>query len=238
MSETPVTSSDGDEGKLPSLPIRLVQVFVSPIRLFEKLRDEPAAWGALLLGALLSGAASLLIPMELWENMMRTQITQAGQPIPDDLSMPATFARIAGSVGPLVFFPIMGAIGAGLYSLLFLFGMGYEGRYAQYFAVTAHALLLMAVAAALLTPLRILTGNLQFTVTLGALFPFLGDGLFARFLNLADLFSLWTVGLVGVGAAVIDGTKRPGPSAAIAIFALLLILLFVAGVFGVGARPG
>jgi len=234
-SEVPAAQEEGRA--LSPLPSRVLQVFVSPIRLFEGLRTNPVAWGAILLAAGLAALANLLIPVELLENTMREQIAQAGQPVPDDLGMIVTIARIGGPVGAFVFLPIAIALSAGLFSLIFLFGFGFEGRFKQYFAVAAHAALVLSVAGLLLTPLRILSGNVQFTLTLGGLFPFLGDNLIGRFLNLLDLFALWTIGLIGVGAAVVDGKKGIVGSAAISVGALLLILLLAASL-GLGGGRG
>jgi hypothetical protein len=237
MSDTEDPIEEADAPRLAPLPMRVVQVFVSPVRLFQALRERPVAWGAILLGAVLAAASNLVIPAELFEDMMRNQIAQAGGEAPADLGMMVTIGRIGGTVGALIFFPITIALTAGLFSLLFLFGFGFEGRFKQYFAVAAHASLILSVAGALLTPLRILSGDIQFNLTLGGLFPFLGDGLAGRFLGLLDLFALWAIALVGVGAAVIDGNKGAGAAAAMSVGTLLLILLVVAS-FGFGGGPG
>jgi hypothetical protein len=237
MSDTVDSTVETAEPRLAPLPLRVVQIFVSPIRLFQALRGNPVAWGAVLLGAALAAISNIVIPAELFEDMMREQIAQAGGEVPDDLGMMVNIGRIGGSVGAFVFFPITIALTAGLLSLVFLFGFGFEGRFKQYFAVAAHAALLIAVAGLLLTPLRILSGNIRFTLTVGGLFPFLGDGLVGRFLGLLDLFALWAIALVGVGAAVIDGKKGLGGGAAISVGAVLLILLVVAS-FGFGGGPG
>jgi hypothetical protein len=151
--------------------------------------------------------------------------------------MVLTIARIGGPVGAFVILPIVIALSAGLFSLVFLFGFGFEGRYKQYFSIAAHAALVLGVAGLALTPLRILSGNVQFTLTLGGLVPFLGDGLLGRFMNLLDLFALWTIGLIGVGAAVIDGKKGLAGAAATSVGTLLLLLLLAASL-GLGGGRG
>lgn len=221
----------------PSLPVRALQVVVAPIRLFEALRHRPVFWGALLLAALLTALGTAVIPASVWENSIRTQLMAAGQEVPAELGTMLTLTRVMGSIGPVVALPIMAFAGAGLFSLLFLFGMGYEGSYGRILSVTAHALLFLGIAGLLLTPARILSGNLQFTLSIGSLLPFFGDGLVGRFLNLLDLFGLWAAALIGMGAATMDGQRSPASGALVSLGAVLLLLLLVAGVFGAGAPP-
>jgi hypothetical protein len=237
MSENEGPTPQLEVPKLPSLPLRIVQVFVAPVRLFEALRGHPVAWSAILIAAVLASAANGLIPAGLWEDMMREQMTQAGADLPDDLGTVVTIARFASVAGSFFFYPVIVAIMAGLFSLLFLFGMGFEGRFKQYFSIAAHASLVLAVIGVILTPLRILSGNVQFSVNVGALLPFLEGSLLGRWSSMMDVFSLWSVALIGVGAAVIDGKKSPATAAGVAVGALLLVMLIFAS-FGLGGAPG
>ncbi|MEX0935585.1 MAG: YIP1 family protein [Gemmatimonadota bacterium] len=214
------------DDRLPGLPTRLVQVLVAPGRLFRTLAREPRSWDALALGIVLAGLSNLLLPIEVWEQTIREQMTQFDGDMPVDLTVAARTGRVFGTIGVAVFWPILAVLTTGLYSLLFLFVFGYEGRFRQYFSMASHALLVAALGALLVAPLRIWTESAQFTLNLGAFFPMLEEGLAARFLGLLDLFNLWVYALVGLGASVIDGDREPLPSMGVSLgFALLLSLL-------------
>lgn len=212
--------------RLPGLPTRLIQVLVAPGRLFRTLAVESRSWDALALGIVLAGISNLLLPIEVWEQTIREQLIQFDGQMPADLTVAARTGRVVGTIGVAVFWPILALLTTGLYSLIFLFVFGYEGRFRQYFSMVSHALLIAAVGALLVAPLRIWTGSAQFTLNLGAFFPMLAEGLAERFLGLLDLFNLWVYALVGLGASMIDGDREPLPSMGISLgFALLLSLL-------------
>jgi hypothetical protein len=207
----------------PALPRRILLVLVAPGALFQRLREHPMSLATLLVGAALMAVSSLLIPGEIWEGAVREQLLEAGQDLPDDLGMVAQVGRIAAVLGPLVAWPLLALTAAGVYFLLFVLGMGYEGRYRQYLSVVAHALLVPALGALALVPLRIVTEDPQFSLTLGLLAP-PGEGGFLRaWLGLLDLFNLWAYVLIGIGAATLDGRRGAGGAAAAAVGLALLL---------------
>lgn len=212
----------------PGLPRRLLLVFVAPGAVFARLREDPVTFATLMVGAALVAASNLLIPLEIWEGAVREQLLEAGQDFPDDLGTVAQVGRIAAVLGAFVAWPLFTLAAAGAYLALFVFGMGYEGRYRQYLSVVAHALLVPAVGALLMVPLRIVTEDPQFSLTVGLLAPFGEEGFLPAFLGLLDLFNLWAWALVGIGAATLDGRRGAGTAAAAAVGLALLLSALVA----------
>lgn len=217
---------------LPGLPTRFMQTFVAPGRLFRALKGEPRVLGALLLGAVVLAVANSLVPPDLYEPIIRNQITEAGGQMPANIGTAAQFAKWASVVGVLVFFPIFGVLGTTFYVLVFKVALGYEGSFKQYMSVTAHALLVSAVGTLALTPARILAENPQMILSVGALVPGVEGGFFARFLGYLDLFSIWVAALIGYGASVLDGRRSAGSSVAYALVASGLVAILIAAVTG------
>ena len=222
------TSTKGRRSGPSPLLRRAILTFVSPAQLMQELRHYPRAVGALLLGALLAGLANAAIPAEIWELVIRNQLLAAGQDLPEDLAATAALTRWAGSAATVVFWPLFGVLVSAIYSLVFLAGLGYNGRFQQYLSVTAHALLIGAVGLVLVLPLRILAQDVRLTLTVGAFAPGLDGGLIARFLGYLDLFNLWAAGLVGLGASIVDGKHRTLTSIVAALGTSVLIALLLA----------
>ena len=216
----------------PPLPRRVVMVVTSPVELFERLKERPVALGAMVLGAFLVGAAAAVLPVELMQEVFREQMIEAGQ---DPGEMSATAARVAwvfAVFGPLLFWPLLAVITAGVYTVIFLFLFGYEGSFRQLLSISAHALLVAALGTLLIAPLRVMTGDPQLTLSVGSFFFFLPDGFLLRFLELLDLFNLWTYFLVGIGAAVVDGSRSRSEGAMVAVGAAVLLSLVIAALLG------
>ncbi len=237
---TPIESDPPSEtlsaAAASSLPKRAIWAFVSPGRLFEELRIQTGPGskgghfrtiGALLLGAVLIAAGNVLIPVELWQQVIREQLLETGQELPDDLGATVAFARWAAAIGPLVFWPVLGTLIAGIYWLVFVAGLGYEGTFPRYLAVTSHAILVGAVGALALTPLRIYTQDVDLMLTPLAFLPTLEAGFLFRMFRYLDLFNLWASALVGFGASVIDGARGAVASVGVALATSLLIAVLL-----------
>ncbi|TVP58225.1 MAG: hypothetical protein EA351_04255 [Gemmatimonadales bacterium] len=220
------------EDTLPTLPRRVVMVVTAPVTLFERLKERPVSLGAMILGALLVGAAAAMIPVELMQETIREQMIAAGQDPGEAVGTAGRVAWVFGIFGPLVFWPLLAVITAGLYSVIFLFAFGYEGSFRKLLSITAHALLVAALGTLLLAPLRMITADPQLTLSVGSFFFFLEDGILLRFLELLDLFNLWTYVLIGIGAAVIDGSRSRTEGAMVALGAAVLFSFVLAALTG------
>jgi hypothetical protein len=218
--------------RLDPLPIRLWKVLVSPGEVFRGLAVEPAALGAIILGTVLMALANLALPTEVFEEALRTRVLETGQDLPGDPAVMARVMKVGAVVGILVVWPVVILGSAGIYAVTLLFGFGFEGTYRQYLAVTAHAVLVPALAGLLLVPLKIMTQDPQLSLSVGSLLFFMEEGLMARFLGFLDFFNLWSYVLVGIGAAVVDGSRSPKVAISVTVGIALLISLVVAAFTG------
>lgn len=215
------SESAGASGSPGPLPVRVFRVFAAPGRLFAALRHDPRWLGALLLGAALVVASTVLVPGEIWEEMFRSQMLQAGQEMPEGLDL-GTIQRVAAVVGGAVFWFVWVFFLAGVLALVFGFVLGDDGRYRQYLAVTAHALLISGLGGLATVPLRILRRDPQLTLNLGLFFD-LGPGYLASFLTTLDLFLLWSYVVMAVGVHEIDPRRSWGSATAILLTLALLV---------------
>ncbi len=230
-----------EAGADPSGPLsRLVRVFLSPVDLFAELRAHPRSLGALVLGVVFSAVAAALIPIELWEAGLRAQIEASGAELPADTTMLARVGWISAVFVGVVAWPLLALLTTGVYGVVFLLALGYEGSFRILLSVVAHALLVVAVGALVLVPLRILAGDANLTLSVATLLPFLADGFLLRFAGLLDLFNLWAYVLIGVGAAVMDGRRSPAAGVAVSLGVALILSLLLAAVSGMGGvgSPG
>ena len=195
------------------LPLRVVRVFVAPGRLFAALRQRPLWLTATLLGAVLVVLSTALIPADIWDETMRRQMLQAGQEMPEGVDF-GTIQRVAAVVFSGVFWFIWVFLMAGVLSVVFAFVLGDDGRYKQFLAVTAHALLIPAIGGLATVPLRILQRDPQLTLNVG-LFLNLESGYWANFFTTLDLFLLWSYVVMAAGVHEIDRRRSWGSATAI-----------------------
>lgn len=226
--ETPETAPP----PLPFVLMRIPGLIFSPTRLFRSLKEDPAFWGALILGIAIVALSGFLIPAEVWVDWMRTQAIEAGSEVPENTAMLGRVMKITTTGGALVGVPIALLLQAGLFKLLFTFGMGYQGSYREYFAIAAHVMLLTAIGGLLLIPLRISTGNPTLGLGLGTFFPSLEVGFLFRLLQSLDFFAIWGMALMGLGASVLDGTRPARTSIAVALLAYLVFAVLISTLGG------
>ena len=208
------------EKALPVLPARLVAVIVSPGALMAKLVEQPKWVGALIVVALVVGVSMLLIPVDLFMEMNRQQALERGVEIPE---MSQTAIRVMRIVIPsmaTVSTVVFSFVFAGFYTLIFTFILGDEGRYAQYLAVVVHAWFIAVLLGLLVTPLRIMTGDPQFTLNLASFMFFIPDGYFLNVFKALDLSQIWSTLVIAQGVHAID-RRRSFASAATILLAIL-----------------
>jgi hypothetical protein len=221
-------SSGTGQASLPALPARLAAVFFSPGRLMRQLTGTPAWLGALFVSAAVVGLSMLLIPAELFIEAQREAALERGVELPEMTERAMLAMRIVIPTTMVVVTLAMSFFFAGLYTVIFAFVLGDEGRYVQYLAAVTHAWFIAALFGLLVTPLRISTGDPQLTLNLGSFFFFLPDGYFLNVLRVLDLTQIWSTLVIAQGAHAIDRRRSFGSAAAI----LLVILVGVALVVG------
>lgn len=218
--------SDSSSPSLPSLPGRIVAVFVSPGRLFGQLRDRPV-WGAtMLLLVILNVIMMFLLPAELFEEQVRRSVADAGMG-EDEIALAVTVGRYAA----IAMAGVMGAVGSFVIggALFFVFAtlLGDRGRFRQYLSLVVHALMVSSVGALAQVPLKRSAGDLELVLSLGTFAPFLEDGFLLSFLSAIGLFGIWCAMLMAVGITRIQPTRGWGGA-----FSIVMVLY---GLFALGA---
>ncbi|WP_423924574.1 hypothetical protein [Candidatus Palauibacter sp.] len=72
-----------EKAAIPPLPVRILQVFVSPAKLFDAIRERPAWLGAVVGLVVLGAAVQLLTPVVVPEDVRRAMFeSQIGRFIP------------------------------------------------------------------------------------------------------------------------------------------------------------
>ena len=215
---------------VPALPVRIAQVFVSPAKLFDALRERPA-WIGAVVGLIVVGAAAQLvspaiIPEEVRRAMIENQMIASGtDPAAAELQIawwldaaPAVFAA-AG----VVITPIILALIAGLLLIAFNVILGGEATFRQLFSASAHAFY-VNLAGGLVAIMLMMLGSETPILSPGLFLPEL-EGFAGRFLNGINVFAVWTCGVLGVAVSRI----YPGRSvAAGTTYLLVLYVLMVA----------
>ena len=221
----PENTSDVDvaeetESSLPPLPARLVAVFFSPGRLMDELVLDPRWIGALLVGAALVGLSVALIPVDVFMEMNRQAALERGREFPEMTERARELMRVVIPLGSVVSTLAFTAVFTGVYTIIFAFVLGDEGRFRQYLAVVSHAYFIPLLFGLLVTPLRISTGDPQFTLNLASFFVFLPDGYVLNVLRVFDLTQIWSTLVIAQGVHAID-RRRSFSSAA-----TILLVLF------------
>lgn len=215
---------------LPNLAARVVQLFVSPARLFERLRERPAWVGALVLLILLGVAIQAVIPEELVREAMLER-APADAP-PEALEAQLRFASWIRFAGTVVITPAFLALLAGVVLLLFNVIGGGSASFVQAFSAVTHVNFIPTLGALVTLPLMLAAGDLHLQFSLGLLTPFLDpDGIAGRWMNGLNVFGIWATIVLGIAVSRL----YPGRSARGAA-AVLLALYVVAK--GVGAALG
>lgn len=222
-------------GQLPTLPTRVVQLFVSPAKLFDGLRDRPAWLGALGLLVALGGLGAYLLPTELMEQAMLAQAPPDATP--EQIEQMEQVASAAAWTKYLVvlFWPIGAAIVAGLLITLYNFAFGGTASYRQLFASTIHAFLIPAIGGLLTLPLMLQTGDIQTALALHLLVPGIETDTFLyRLLQGLNVFGLWCSVVLGVAVSRIYPKRTAGNAAMVVLGAYVVFkaLTALAGGFG------
>ena len=224
-----VVAAEAEQSEIPSLPIRLFNVFLSPGKVMEAVAKDPVWVGALLVGAVLIALQAALIPFDMMMETMRQAAVEAGPDAPEIPEWLMNIMRYGTPVLAMIGTFLRTVVFAGPYWLIFSFVLGDEGRYRQYLAIGAHALFVPALIGLALVPLKIMTGDAQATLNLGSFLFFLPDGYWSNVFRLMDLTGIWSALIIAQGAHSIDAKRSFGSAAAI----LIAIVFIVALIFGI-----
>lgn len=214
---------------LPSFPARVVQLFAAPSRLFDALRERPVWFVALLVGALAVVAGIVVIPPEVWNEMMRAQLLESGQEVPPEMASMGNLYRIGGSVAGLVFWFLSAFAFSGILAGVFGFVLGDRVSYRQMLSAYAHASLVAAFGSLLVAPLRVVQRDPQLTLSVGTFLPGI-EGYAGAFLNGLDLFGLGCYFLLGLAVTRFDPRRTLGAAVGITM-GFFIAFVAVAAIF-------
>ena len=224
----PAGTSEGAESGPPPLPRRLLDAFFSPGKMAREMAADPRWVGALLVSIGLIALATWLTPPELFAEMQRRAALERGVEMPPMTDQSLRIIRIASVVGGSIAFGVMSFILSGLYTVIFAFVLGDEGRYKQYLSIFAHAAIIPALLSLGLVPLRIAAEDAQFSLNLASFAVFLPRGYFLNVLRMMDLTQIWSTLVVALGVRAIDSRRSFASAAAILLAVQLAVALVVA----------
>lgn len=200
--------------------------FTAPGRLGDSLRAHPAWFWPAVIGGVMVTAATALIPVEVWGEFFRAQAMQRGGSAAEGAAAAEMFRVIGIASAAVAWFVFLFLI-AGIVTFLFGFLLGDAGTYRRYLSALAHANLIGALGAVLVTPLKIARRDPQLTLSVGTFVEnFLDDGFLYFWLKGMDLFAIWSWVVVGILVSRMD-TRRSAGSAVGVLLAVLLVILAI-----------
>ena len=218
------------EPRLDALPTRLVNVLFSPGKLVAQLAEHPKWFGPMVVLAFVSGLTMALIPVDLFLETQRMAALERGVELPEMGERAIQAMRIVILAATVLSTVVFSFGFAGFYALIFSFILGDEGRYTQYLALVTHAWFIPVLFGLLVTPLRISTGDPQFTLNFASFLFFLPDSYFLNVFRVMDLTQIWSTLVIAQGVHAIDG-RRSFTSAATILMVILLGIALVAARF-------
>jgi hypothetical protein len=187
---------------------------------------HPAWFWPALIGGLLVVVATAAIPVEVWAEFFRAQAMQRGGSAAEGAEAAEMFRIIGIASAALAWFVVLFVI-AGIITFIFAFILGDEGSYRRYLSALAHANLIGAVGAVLVTPLKIARRDPQLTLSVGTFVEnLLGDGFLYFWLRGMDLFAIWSWVAMGILVSRMDARRSAG-SAVTTLLCMLLAMLAV-----------
>lgn len=233
LHTAPDTQAPAPEPHAGSFPRRVVDTFFSPIALFRRFGARPPWVDVMVLSVVIGLAVFALVPRDVWVATMEDAMRQRGQEMPAGASaetmagMQRIFGMIGGAIMPWIFL----AIQAGLMTLVFSVVMGGRATFRQYVSVVAHASLVGAVGQLATLPIIIQKGVMTQGITLGALAGGMDPESFVyQFLNAWNVFLIWQIVLLGLGAAALNRRMSSGAAVGVLLGIYAVIAAIIAAV--------
>ncbi|MDT8435947.1 MAG: YIP1 family protein [Gemmatimonadota bacterium] len=228
MTETTSESSASpvvEAPPLPALPVRLVQVFTSPARLFDALAATPRWVGALVTVVALGLVVQALIPADMLRELMMAGLPRDATP--EQIAAAERGVEIGMNVrwvGTVLFPPLLVLLAAGYVLLVWNTLLGGDAGFRPIFASASHAYVIWAFGGLLTLPLVLASGDPRTAFALHLLVPFLEpDGYAFRFLRGLNVFGLWTMIVLGVAVSRLYPRRSAGGAAAVLVLTYVLL---------------
>jgi hypothetical protein len=248
MDSAGTAPTEISQGPLLSQPQRIINTYIDPVKTFTDLRRGNAWWMAFLFSAIISyifvfAVGSKVGWEQVTENQMKLQPKQMEriEQLPPDqranaMATGLKFTKIVSFAFPVVAL-IVTAIMAAFFMAVFNFGLGAQIGYGQSFAVNIYVGLI-GTAKALLTAITLFAGmdpeNFTFdnpiASNLGYFVDINAHPALHRFAYSMDIFTIWTVLLLGVGYSAVSGGKVKRGTAIGVVVGLWLAWVLIATV--------
>jgi hypothetical protein len=241
MDSAGTAPTEISQGPLLSQPQRIINTYIDPIKTFTDLRRGSAWWMAFLFSAIISYIFVFAVGSKVgWEqvseNQMKLQPKQMEriEAMPPDQRANAMAMGVKFTKGISFAFPIVAlivtAVFAALFMAIFNFGFGAQIGYGQSFAVNIYVGLI-GTAKALLSAITLFAGmdpeNFTFdnpiASNLGYFVDMNAHPALHRFAYSMDVFTIWTVVLLGLGYSAVSGGKVKRGSAIGTVVGLWLL---------------
>ncbi len=219
------------------LTARIVGVIFSPGETYRSLTAHPRVLGVLAVTTIVMAAAVFaFLSTEVGQNATLDQQMQVMESLrinlPDEfydqMEARAGTARYFAGGGILVTAPLISAVVAGIMLLIFNVALGGDATFKQAFAIVAHSQVLLALQQLFILPLNYTRETMASATTLAVFLPMLDQTSFlARFLGWIDLFRIWWLVSLAIGAAVLY-KRKSGPIAWTLLGLYLVFALVVA----------
>ena len=218
------------------LVARFIGIITEPRATFESVAAHPKWLGMLALTTAIVLACTVL-PMTTEggkEAMLETQVRQMesfGMQVNDQMYQQMRgrmgIAPYTTAAGVLIMSPIITAALAGILFGVFNVAMGGNASFKQVFSIVVHAGVISALGQLVTGPLNYLRGTMASATNLAVLLPMLPEGAFVtRLAGMIDLFVVWWVFILAVGAAVLY--RRRTQPVAITLFGVYAVIALVA----------
>ena len=213
---------------LPSLPSRIVAVFMSPASLFDKLKERPVWLVPFLVSVALGTGIQLIVPAEMRMEVVEQQLAASGNEVTQEqIDTAMSFSDPTG-VFQIV---IRVVFGLGMYAFLalvlfatFSLIMRGTGSFKQLFSALCHAGYVPLAGALLSSILISQTGNPAAEINMGLLTPEGASGFSAAFLNGIDPFAVWGCVTMGVAVSRIYEGRSVAAGAGLLIFVYFTVV--------------
>lgn len=214
---------------------RIVGVLFAPRATYADVAARPRVLGVLLFVMFVTAGAwfaFLSTPVgqdALWNQQMDV-MESFGFQLPEEaytqMEANLPWAPYTTAASQIVFFPVVGAIIAGLILAVFNAIMGGSATFKQVYAMVVHSAVVLVVHSLFIAPLNYVRASMSSPTTLAAFTPFLSATSFGgRFFGAIDLFYLWWIVSLSIGIGVLY-RKRTTPIAvsALAVYGVLALL--------------
>ncbi len=230
--EVPAEPTRADAPALPNLAQRVVQVFVSPGRLFDALRERPAWLGALVLVVAIALLTTFLVPQDLMHEAVRQQLAKNPNVKPEQMQKAMAMSRILPIFGVMIFLPVATVVISGVLFLIYEMGMGGEAGFKPVLSATSHAFLIPVIGGLLTLPIITKARDLQANLALDLVVPGLDPSSYAyHFMHGLDIFGLWGAAILGLAMSRIYPKRSAGASIAL-VLGLYIVYKAVTAAFG------